>query len=118
MIVYIRKFPLLLFVIGITFSVFSQSSSDSFKINSFNTVKEELKKSLLQADDLEHSGKYLEAYIKYTEVGKMASEAGKLDYANDIVKKLLKIYLNYDICPLIETKVSSYDQLSSLQKFL
>ena len=84
MIVYLRKFLLLLFIIGIAFSACSQIGSDSFQIHSFNTVKEELKKSLLQADDLEHSGKYVEAYIKYTEVGKMASEAGKLDYANDI----------------------------------
>ncbi len=79
-----RKFPLLVFVIGITFSLFGQSSSDSIKINSFNVVKEELKKSLLQADGLEHAGEYVEAYMKYTEVGKMASEAGKLDYASDI----------------------------------
>ncbi len=83
MIKYVRKFPFLLFVIFIIYSGCAKSS-DSFQINSFNTVKEELKKSLLVADDLEHSGKYVEAYMKYTEVGKMASEAGKLDYANDI----------------------------------
>ena len=79
----LRKVLSLIFTIGFIFSVNSQVR-DSFQINSFSKVKDELKKSLLIADELEHSGKYIEAYMKYTEVGKMASEAGKLDYANDI----------------------------------
>ena len=83
MIVYLRKFLFLLFIIGFIFSANTQIR-DSFQINSFSKVKDDLKKSLLIADDLEHSGEYVMAYMKYTEVGKMASEAGKLDYANDI----------------------------------
>ena len=83
MIIYLRKFLFLLFIIGFIFSANTQIR-DSFQINSFSKVKDDLKKSLLIADDLEHSGEYVMAYMKYTEVGKMASEAGKLDYANDI----------------------------------
>lgn len=81
--VTLRKLLFLLFIIGFIFSANTQIR-DSFQINSFSKVKDDLKKSLLIADDLEHSGEYVMAYMKYTEVGKMASEAGKLDYANDI----------------------------------
>jgi len=79
----IKRFPLLLFVFVFPFSIFSQND-DSLQSNSFIDLKEKLKQTLVLADHLEHSNNYIEAYMKYTEVGKMASAAGKLDYAIDI----------------------------------
>ena len=83
MVELIKKFFFFCCMISFTFPCCG-NSADSFQINSNNKVKDKLKKALLIADELEHSGKFVEAYIKYTEAGKMASDAGKLDYASEI----------------------------------
>ena len=41
-----------------------------------------------------------------------------LDYANDLVAKLLEIYMNNNIQPIIETNTSKNNQLASLNMFL
>ena len=40
-----------------------------------------------------------------------------VDYANNLILKLLETYMQHEICPLIETKISTEDQLNSLNKF-
>ena len=41
-----------------------------------------------------------------------------VDLANKLVKELLKTYMKYNICPIIETSVSNDDQLESLKMLL
>ena len=106
----IKKFPFLLFVFA--FSAFGQNS-DSIQLNSFSVLKEKLKQTLVLADDLENSSKYIEAYIKYTEVGKMASAAGKLDYAIDIYIVAITLREKHNLkIPLLEAalcKIELYE---------
>ena len=40
------------------------------------------------------------------------------DFANKLVQKLLKIYKQYNICPIIETNISNNDHLNKLKKTL
>ncbi|MBI35025.1 MAG: hypothetical protein CMP67_06635 [Flavobacteriales bacterium] len=96
MVELIKKFFFFCCMISFTFPCCG-NSADSFKINSNNKVKDKLKKALLIADELEHSGKFIEAYIKYTEVGKMASDAGKLDYASEIYIAALNLRIKYKL---------------------
>ncbi len=41
-----------------------------------------------------------------------------VDYANTFVRKLLRTYMQYEILPVIETRVSSKDQLNNLDKLI
>ena len=59
--------------------------------------KDKIKEVILKADEFEHSGRYLEAYKKYTEVGKLASEAGKFDYASEIYIKAITLREKHDL---------------------
>ncbi len=93
----IKKFLLLLFVCVAVFLTYGKKSSDSLQLNSFSDLKDDLKKAIVLADSLEHTGKYLEAYMKYTEVGKMASSAGKLDYATDIYVVAITLREKYNL---------------------
>ncbi|MAW65164.1 MAG: hypothetical protein CMD18_03110 [Flavobacteriales bacterium] len=92
----INRLTFLLFVFVFPFSIFSQNS-DSLQSNSFIDLKEKLKQALVLADHLEHSSKYIEAYMKYTEVGKMASAAGKLDYAIDLYIVAITLREKYNL---------------------
>ncbi len=40
------------------------------------------------------------------------------DFANKLVQKILKIYKQYNICPIIETNISNNDHLNKLKKTL
>ena len=40
-----------------------------------------------------------------------------VDFANNIVTKILKTYNKYEICPIIETNISSEGHLRRLEKF-
>ncbi len=59
--------------------------------------KDRIKEAILKADEFEHSGRYIEAYKKYTEVGKMASEEGKFDYASEIYIKAITLREKHDL---------------------
>ena len=43
---------------------------------------------------------------------------GSVDIASELVKKLLKIYNKYEICPIIETQVTTEVKLNSLKQIL
>ena len=43
---------------------------------------------------------------------------GSVDFASELVKNLLKIYNKYQICPIIETQVTTEVKLNSLKKIL
>ncbi len=78
--------------------VFSVNGKEDSSYAGFDSnAKGKLKETLLVADELEHSGKFVEAYKKYTEVGKMASAVGNFDYASEIYIKAITLREKYDL---------------------
>jgi len=90
-----RKGWLLFSLFVLVFSV--NGKEDSSYAGFDSNAKGKLKETLLVADELEHSGQFVEAYKKYTEVGKMASAVGNFDYASEIYIKAITLREKYDL---------------------
>lgn len=86
-----------LFFVVLMTSLYSFADRDSFTYLENPKTKDKLKEVLLVADEFEHLGRYIEAYKKYTEVGKMASAVGRLDYASEIYIKAITLREKHDL---------------------
>lgn len=65
--------------------------ADSILEFNSESQQDRLKELLLNADQLEEQGRNIEAYQKYTQIGKMATQAGNFDYASEIYLKAITI---------------------------
>lgn len=87
----------ILFLVIYLTSMFGFADPDSSFSYGEPKHKDKIKEAILKADEFEHSGRYIEAYKKYTEVGRMASEEGEFDYASEIYIKAITLREKHDL---------------------
>lgn len=92
-----KKLYFLLVILTVSFIPTAFADSDSLLEIKEDIEKDKLKELLLVADQFENQGRYIEAYQKYTQVGKMATEAGNFDFASEIYLKAITIRKIYDL---------------------
>lgn len=88
----------LLLFLAAGLEVSGQGVDDSVNFSSRNQQdKDRLREALLIADALEGNQDFIEAYKKYTEVGRMATEAGNFDYASEIYIKAISLRKKHNL---------------------
>jgi len=83
--------------ITVVFMLNVSATSDTSFSDKDQSGKSEWREALLIADEYESTGRYIEAYKKYTEVGKMATSVSNFDYASELYIKAITLREKYDL---------------------
>ena len=83
--------------ITVVFMLNVSAKSDNSFSDKDQSGKSEWREALLIADEYESTGRYIEAYKKYTEVGKMATSVSNFDYASELYIKAITLREKYDL---------------------